>query len=40
MSDRPANDRVTIEDLTEAMSARYLTEGYTLAFAEDVMRYA
>lgn len=38
MSDQPPSDRVTIEDLTEEISARYLAEGYTLAFAEEVMR--
>lgn len=38
MTTSPESDRVTCEDLTGEVTARYTAEGYTLAFAEDVMR--
>lgn len=38
MTATPADDRVTCEDLTDEIIARYTAEGYTLAFAEEVMR--
>lgn len=38
MSDQPATERVACEDLTDSVTAHYTAQGYTLAFAEDVMR--
>ena len=38
MSATPEGERVACEDLTGEIIARYTSEGYTLAFAEDVMR--
>jgi len=38
MTATPETDRITCEDLTAEISARYTAAGYTLAFAEDVMR--
>lgn len=38
MTATPEGDRITCEDLTDEISARYTAEGYALAFAEDVMR--
>src|SRR5579859_1650397 len=38
MTGAPEGERITCEDLTDETFARYTSEGYTLAFAEDVMR--
>jgi ribosomal protein S18 acetylase RimI-like enzyme len=38
MAATPEGDRVTCEDLTDEIVARYTAEGYMLSFAEDVMR--
>ena len=39
MTATPEGDRVVCEDLTDEIVARYTAQGYTLVFAEDVMRH-
>jgi mycothiol synthase len=38
MSDQTKSERIAVEDLNDEITARYTANGYTLAFAEDVMR--
>lgn len=38
MTTTPEGDRIGCEELTDEIIARYAAEGYTLTFAEDVMR--
>ena len=38
MTGAPEGERVACEELTDEIIARYAAEGYTLVFAEDVMR--
>lgn len=38
MTATPEGERIACEDLTDELIARYTADGYTLAFAEDVMR--
>jgi mycothiol synthase len=38
MTNMPEGNRVTVEDLGDENIARYTAQGYTLSFAEDVMR--
>lgn len=38
MSDAAPGERIAVEDLTNTIIADYMAQGYTLAFAEDVMR--